>query len=125
LVAVGDLNGDAAQAVAAGLPGAGLGVRLDVTDRDSTDTAVSRVEAELGPVDVLVNNAGVSSVVPFLDITDADWDRLLNVNLRGVLVVSQRVRSPRRAGCGLGSPAGAGSTGSQPFLGGQSRRADA
>jgi NAD(P)-dependent dehydrogenase (short-subunit alcohol dehydrogenase family) len=42
-------------------------------------------------VDVLVNNAGVSSVTPFVEISDADWDRLMAVNLRGVLVVSQRV----------------------------------
>jgi meso-butanediol dehydrogenase / (S,S)-butanediol dehydrogenase / diacetyl reductase len=85
LVAVGDL--DAEGAAAAG----GLGVRLDVTDRVSVDEAVTRVEQELGPVDVLVNNAGVSSVTPFVEITDADWDRLTAVNLRGVLVVTQRV----------------------------------
>jgi len=90
-VAIGDLNEDAAAAVAAGLPGAGLGVRLDVTDRDVADRAVTRVEKELGPVEVLVNNAGVSSVASFLDITDRDWDRLFGVNLRGVLVVTQRV----------------------------------
>jgi len=84
-VAVGDL--DAEGAAAAG----GLGVRLDVTDRSSVDEAVTRVEQELGPVDVLVNNAGVSSITPFVDISDADWDRLMAVNLRGVLVVSQRV----------------------------------
>jgi NAD(P)-dependent dehydrogenase (short-subunit alcohol dehydrogenase family) len=88
-VAVADLNEDAAAAVAADLPG--LGVHLDVTDRANTDAAVSRVEAELGQVDVLVNNAGISIVAPFLDITDPDWDRLLNVNLRGVLIVTQRV----------------------------------
>jgi meso-butanediol dehydrogenase/(S,S)-butanediol dehydrogenase/diacetyl reductase len=84
-VAVGDLDAERAAAAA------GLGVRLDVTDRDSVDEAVTHVEQELGPVDVLVNNAGVSSVTPFVDISDADWDRLMAVNLRGVLVVSQRV----------------------------------
>ena len=88
-VAVADLDEDAASAVAADL--SGLGVRLDVTDRASTDAAVSRVEAELGPVDVLVNNAGISNVAPFCEITDAVWDRLMGVNLRGVLVVTQRV----------------------------------
>jgi meso-butanediol dehydrogenase / (S,S)-butanediol dehydrogenase / diacetyl reductase len=102
-VAIGDLNGDAAAAVAKALPGpaAHLGLRLDVTDRASTDQAVSQVEQQLGPIDVLVNNAGISSVAPFLDITDADWDRLLGVNLRGVLVVTQRVLGPmvaRRSG---------------------------
>jgi meso-butanediol dehydrogenase/(S,S)-butanediol dehydrogenase/diacetyl reductase len=90
-VAIGDLDEAAASAVAGQLPGPGLGVRLDVTDRDSVDQAVTRVESELGPVDVLVNNAGVSRVTPFVEITDADWDRLMGVNLRGVLVVTQRV----------------------------------
>jgi NAD(P)-dependent dehydrogenase (short-subunit alcohol dehydrogenase family) len=84
-VAVGDLDAEGASAAGE------LGIRLDVTDRDSVDEAVTRVEQELGPVDVLVNNAGVSSVTPFVDISDADWDRLMAVNLRGVLVVSQRV----------------------------------
>lgn len=103
VVAIGDLDGDAAATVAGGLPGDGkhLGVRLDVADRPSTDQAVTEIERQLGPVDVLINNAGVSSVAPFLDITDQDWDRLMGVNLRGVLVVTQRVLPPmlaRRAG---------------------------
>ncbi len=91
-VAIGDLDERAAASVAAGLYGGNsLGLRLDVTDRASTSTALDQVEELLGPVDVLVNNAGVSDVAPFLDITDQDWDRLMNVNLRGVLVVTQRV----------------------------------
>jgi NAD(P)-dependent dehydrogenase (short-subunit alcohol dehydrogenase family) len=102
-VAIGDLDGAIAAAVAGGMPGpaAKLGVRLDVTDRDATHQAVTRVEQELGPVEILVNNAGISSVAPFLDISDADWDRLMGVNLRGVLVVTQRVLPPmlrRRSG---------------------------
>ena len=95
-VAIGDLNAPAAAAAAAALPGEGLGLRLDVTDRASTSAAVAAVEKRLGPVDVLVNNAGVSNVAPFLDITDQDWDRLMNVNLRGVLVVTQRVLAAMR-----------------------------
>jgi meso-butanediol dehydrogenase / (S,S)-butanediol dehydrogenase / diacetyl reductase len=90
-VAIGDLDPGAAAAAVAGLLGGGLGLRLDVTDRASTDAAVGQVEERLGPVDVLVNNAGVSNVAPFLEITDQDWDRLMNVNLRGVLIVTQRV----------------------------------
>jgi NAD(P)-dependent dehydrogenase (short-subunit alcohol dehydrogenase family) len=92
-VAVGDLDAEAATAVAGELPGGGkgLGVRLDVTDRESTGDGIEEVERRLGPVDILVNNAGVSNVASFLDITDHDWDRLMNVNLRGVLVVTQRV----------------------------------
>lgn len=96
LVAVGDLDGNAAAAMAGGLggPAAKLGLQLDVTDRQAADLAVTRVECELGTVDVLVNNAGISSVASFLDITDQEWDRLLAVNLRGVLVMTQRVLPP-------------------------------
>jgi NAD(P)-dependent dehydrogenase (short-subunit alcohol dehydrogenase family) len=92
-VAVADLDAERATAVARELPGGGkrLGVPLDVTVRESTRLAVEQIEQRLGPVDVLVNNAGVSNVAPFLDITDEDWHRLMNVNLRGVLVVTQRV----------------------------------
>ncbi|MGH3294698.1 MAG: SDR family NAD(P)-dependent oxidoreductase, partial [Trebonia sp.] len=79
-----------------GLPGESLGLRLDVTDRASAGEAVGQVEDRLGPVDVLVNNAGVSNVAPFLDITDQDWDRLMNVNLRGVFVVTQCVLASMR-----------------------------
>jgi meso-butanediol dehydrogenase / (S,S)-butanediol dehydrogenase / diacetyl reductase len=95
-VAIGDLDAAAAAAVAGTLPGGGLGLRLDVTDRASVGRAVDEVEQRLGSVDVLVNNAGVSNVAPFLDITDQDWDRLMNVNLRGVLIVTQRVLAPMR-----------------------------
>jgi meso-butanediol dehydrogenase/(S,S)-butanediol dehydrogenase/diacetyl reductase len=95
-VAIGDLDARAAAEVAAGLPGGGLGVRLDVTDRASASAAVDQVEERLGPVDVLVNNAGVSNVAPFLDITDQDWDRLMKVNLHGVLIMTQRVLGPMR-----------------------------
>src|ERR1700727_1710272 len=96
-VAIGDLDAAAAAAGAGALPGGGgLGLRLDVTDRTSVSRAVDEVEQRLGSVDILVNNAGVSNVAPFLDITDQDWDRLMNVNLRGVLVVTQRVLAPMR-----------------------------
>lgn len=76
--------------VAADLPKPGLGVRIDVTDRDSTGRAVGLIERELGTVDVLVNNAGASSVTPFLGISDQDWDQLMAVNLRGVLSAGRR-----------------------------------
>lgn len=102
-VSIGDLNAEAAAQTAAALPGLGrhTGLWLDVTHRASTDAAVTRAEQDLGPVDILVNNAGISCVTPFLDISDAEWDRLFGVNLHGVLVVTQRVLRPmvqRRSG---------------------------
>lgn len=102
-VAIGDLNAAAAAKAAGALPGPGrhTGLWLDVTHRASTDSAVTQAEQDLGPVDVLVNNAGVSCVTPFLEISDTEWDRLFGVNLYGVLVVTQRVLRPmvqRRSG---------------------------
>src|SRR5690348_477870 len=75
--AIGDLDQAAAAEAAARLPGEAprAAVGMDVTSRDSTDAAVTEVEAELGPVGIVVNNAGVSSVTSFLEITDADWVR--------------------------------------------------
>src|SRR5947207_11794656 len=48
-----------------------------------------RVWKELGPVDVLVNNAGIETIVPFLELTDEQWTRLVDVNLRGPWLCSQ------------------------------------
>jgi len=62
-----------------------LPVRLDVTDRDGWARAAEEVPAALGPVQLLVNNAGVSTYgIPFDDIDPALWDRVLSINLTGV-----------------------------------------
>lgn len=66
-------------------------VELDVTDRSSIDAALRDVESEQAHPDIVVNNAGISSVRNFLDIDDAAWDVMMAVNLKGVLLVSQRV----------------------------------
>src|SRR5206468_1108276 len=70
----------------ADIAGAGrrdLGVALDVTSLDSIRTAVSAVEAGLGPVDILVNNAGMQRLRPALEVTEEDWDIVLDTNVRG------------------------------------------
>jgi len=68
-----------------------LAVVADVTDADAVDAAVTRIEAELPPVGALVNNAGITSPVPFLDVTPAEWDRIFEVNVRGSFLVTRRV----------------------------------
>lgn len=93
-VAIGDVDLDAATALASKLSDQGvraIGVRLDVTSRDEIDAAVRVIEGDLGAIDILVNNAGISTVRSFLDIDDHDWDSMMNVNLKGVLLVTQRV----------------------------------
>lgn len=68
-----------------------LPVGLQVTDLDSIDTAVVQAMDAFGRVDVLVNNAGVNIPKDALDVTEADWDGVMDVNLKGLFFMSQRV----------------------------------
>ncbi len=63
----------------------------DVSRRDEVVDMVERVIDEFGPIDILVNNAGISRPKPFLELTEADWDQTLNVNLKSVFLCSQQV----------------------------------
>ncbi len=84
-VAIGDLDGDLAQRTAQRIGGAAIGLTLDVTARRSFENAVEAVETRLGPLDVLVNNAGIMPVGPFLDEDDATTRHIIDVNVWGVL----------------------------------------
>ena len=66
-----------------------LAVDLDVQAAESIGAAFDKVEAALGPVDVLVNNAGISVVKPALDMPEADWDSVVDTNLRGAWLMTQ------------------------------------
>jgi NAD(P)-dependent dehydrogenase (short-subunit alcohol dehydrogenase family) len=93
--AVLDLDTAAAERVAAeardkGYRAAPFG-DVDVSDREQVDDAVRRVAGTLGPVAVLVNNAGLSGFKKFLHITDESWDRILAVNLSGPFYLAQAV----------------------------------
>lgn len=73
-----------AAATAAELPGGGhRGYGCDVSESAAVDALVERVEADLGPVDVLVNNAGITEDNLLIRLSDEDWDRVLDTNLRG------------------------------------------
>ncbi len=87
-VAVLDRDVDAASVTASAIEGDGgraIAVMCDITERSSVDDAVERVTAELGPIDVLVNNAGWDLFVPFLDTAPDDWSKLIDINLVGPL----------------------------------------
>jgi 2-hydroxycyclohexanecarboxyl-CoA dehydrogenase len=87
-VAVFDMNLEAAQKVAADIVAAGgkaAAFKCDITDRGQVDAAVAAVEAQLGPVDVLVNNAGWDVFKPFIKTVPAEWERLIAINLTGAL----------------------------------------
>lgn len=87
-VHVADLDEARAQEVAQALPGA-RSVRVDVTDRASLEAARDAVYAVHGRVDILVANAGVSTMNRFLDLTDAEWDANFAVNARGTFLTLQ------------------------------------
>ncbi|WP_249011236.1 SDR family oxidoreductase [Conexibacter sp. DBS9H8] len=84
-VAIGDIDLDTAQATAQELGLSAPAVRLDVTDRASVDAFLDQVEATLGPIDVLINNAGIMPTVRFLDEDEASIDRQFAINVRGVM----------------------------------------
>jgi glucose 1-dehydrogenase/3-oxoacyl-[acyl-carrier protein] reductase len=64
-------------------------VKADVANRAEVEAMVARVWEELGPIDILVNNAGIETIIPFLELTDEQWTRLTDVNLRGNWLCSQ------------------------------------
>ena len=67
------------------------GYRFDVTRPDDVADAVERIEAEVGPIDVLVNNAAVIDRVPLLDMTVEAWEKVVKTDLTGVFVMTQPV----------------------------------
>jgi meso-butanediol dehydrogenase/(S,S)-butanediol dehydrogenase/diacetyl reductase len=87
-VAMGDLNLDAVELAAKGLPGA-AGYEIDVRDRASLERACASAVDALGPLEVWVSCAGVSSMGRFVDLTDEEIDWHLDVNVRGTLVGGQ------------------------------------
>ena len=128
-VAVTDLNPDWARQVADELKAAGgeaLALQLDVIDPASIGRAVTEIVARWGRIDVWCNNAGVSSMRPFVDLTQEDWDFNMNVNARGVFLCSQAVvrqmlQQPPDARSGLrgkiiNTASMAGKRGNAPFL---------
>lgn len=66
-------------------------VKMDISDKNSVETAVESVLKEFSRIDVLVNNAGISLIKPFTDTTDEDWEKQLSVNLTGCFRVTKAV----------------------------------
>lgn len=88
-IAILDLERANPAAAAEKLGSGHIGLVADVTDKASCDAAVAAIIKALGRVDILVNNAGITQPVKTLDITDGDYDRILDVSLRGTLHMSQ------------------------------------
>lgn len=69
-------------------------VEIDVTNTQSIESAVSEVESHFGSIDTLVNNAGISQIKPFQEITDAEWEHMLSINLLGAVRCTRHVIQP-------------------------------
>ncbi|TET84225.1 MAG: SDR family oxidoreductase [Candidatus Nealsonbacteria bacterium] len=71
--------------------GEALAVKCDVTKKEEVDNLVKKTIERFGKVDILVNNAGIAQFVPFLEMTEEDWDRTLDINLKGQFLCAQAV----------------------------------
>jgi NADP-dependent 3-hydroxy acid dehydrogenase YdfG len=81
VVAIGDLNDDECAAAAAELGDRAIGLALDVRDAGSFEAFLCEAEERLGPLDVLVNNAGVAPIGMFADEDPRDTQRVLDINI--------------------------------------------
>jgi NAD(P)-dependent dehydrogenase (short-subunit alcohol dehydrogenase family) len=97
----------------------GLAIKCDVSSGGDVEDMVKKTVAEFGRVDILVNNAGIISYKPFLELTDEDWDKTLNVNLKGQFLCARaaakvmaknkwgriiNIASISSGGCGIAFP---------------------
>ncbi len=103
-VVVADVNEPGARETAVLIEAAGgqaLVVRADVSRREQVEAMVEAALSRFGQLDILVNNAGVETLIPFLKLPEAEWDRVLAVNLKGPFLCSQAVsREMVKAGRG-------------------------
>ncbi|WP_249010744.1 SDR family oxidoreductase [Conexibacter sp. DBS9H8] len=88
-VAIGDIDGALAQTVAEELGHGSIGCFLDVTDVASFEVFLEQTERELGPLDVLINNAGIMPLGAFVEETEATAERMIDINLNGVILGSK------------------------------------
>ena len=93
-VAVADIQADKSLETAAEVQRLGrrsLGLHVDVSDLDDISRLVDRTLEEFGRIDILVNNAGIALPTPFLETAEADWDRIMDINLKAAFFCSQSV----------------------------------
>lgn len=90
---LGDQSGNIADVarMIADAGGAAVAVQADVADRAQVDAAVATVREALGPITILINNAAIENFCPFPEISEANWDNVVTVNLKGMYNVTQSV----------------------------------
>jgi 3-hydroxybutyrate dehydrogenase len=120
-VEVVDLRREAAERIAAEIRNEGNHAsswQLDITDRRAVEHAANEIVAKWGGLDIWVNNAGISRVVPFLECTDEQWDLILRVNLKGTFIGCQtamRHMLPRHSGVILNMSSQSGKVGASQY----------
>jgi 3-hydroxybutyrate dehydrogenase len=100
-VVVADIAREQASDTAAAIGRGAIGIGMDVTDEAQVDEGFARVARELGPVDILVSNAGVQIIAPLVDLAFADWQRMLAVHMDGAFLTT-RAAMRQMIGAGRG-----------------------
>ncbi len=93
-VVVADLNEESANLAAKELTALGVKsvtVKCDVSNKSDVDLMVTKIKQEFGTVDILVNNAGIYPFKGFAEMAEADWDKVMNINLKGNYMVTQAI----------------------------------
>jgi NAD(P)-dependent dehydrogenase (short-subunit alcohol dehydrogenase family) len=91
-VVVSDISQEDCEAVVQEIKkakGEAIAIKCDVSKKAEVDSLVRKTIDEFGKVDVLVNNAGICQFKPFLDLTEEEWDRTININLKGYFLCAQ------------------------------------
>jgi 2-hydroxycyclohexanecarboxyl-CoA dehydrogenase len=88
-VLIDDARKVAEQIVSAG--GKAIALQADITNRKQVESAVGKLREAFGPVTILVNNAGITGFVAFEELTEAQWDKMFEVNVKGTFIITQVV----------------------------------
>jgi meso-butanediol dehydrogenase/(S,S)-butanediol dehydrogenase/diacetyl reductase len=118
-VAVTDIDEAGAQATAERVGGGAIGLRHDVTSDDSCLEVVARAREAFGRIDALVNNAGISQRIAFTEMSEQEWDRMIDVNLKGIFRMTRAVLGEmleRRAGRIINTASLVGKAGALPLF---------
>ncbi len=76
----------------------GLAIKCDVSKKEEVDNLIKKTIEKFGKLDILVNNAGIYPFVPFLEMKESDWDKVMNVNLKGTFLCSQAAAKEMKDG---------------------------
>jgi NAD(P)-dependent dehydrogenase (short-subunit alcohol dehydrogenase family) len=76
----------------------GFPIQCDVSNKDQVDGLIKQTAEKFGQIDILVNNAGIYPFVPFMEMTEEDWDKVINVNLKSVFLCSQAAAKAMKEG---------------------------